>query len=204
LGVTAIIGVSGKPGLITKEVVEAMKGDRPIIFPMSNPTQLSECTAEEAFRWTNGRVLFASGSPFQPLEVNGQTITPSQANNAYIFPGLALGIISAQVTRILDSFFLVAARSLANAVADETLENGALFPPLASIREVSKTIAIAVANHAFDLGLRAVERPNNVRKLVESQIYHHRDQSSKLVNRMKVNYDRRFSLRRNHKQKDSY
>jgi len=177
LGVTALLGVSGQPDLITKEVVEAMRGDRPIIFPMSNPTHLSECTAEEAFKWTNGQVLFASGSPFPPLKVNGETITPSQANNAYVFPGLALGVISAQVTSIPDSFFLVAARALANAVADQTLESGSLFPPLSTIREVSKTIAIAVAKHAFDLGLASVERPENehqLRELVESQIYNHR------------------------------
>jgi len=177
LGVTALLGVSGQPDLITKEVVEAMTGDRPIIFPMSNPTQLSECTAEEAFKWTNGQVLFASGSPFPPLEVNGEMVTPSQANNAYVFPGLALGVISAQVTSIPDSFFLVAARALAWAVADQTLESGSLFPPLSTIREVSKTIAIAVAKHAFDLGLTSVERPKNVRDLVESQIYIHRSVS---------------------------
>merc|ERR1719317_14006 len=94
LGVTAILGVSGQSGIISEEVVMNMQRDRPLIFPMSNPTDLSECTAEQAFSWTQGRVLFASGSPFPNVEVNGRIVKPSQANNAYIFPGLALGVIS--------------------------------------------------------------------------------------------------------------
>ncbi len=170
---TGLIGVSGRPGTFTKDVVEAMAAlnERPIVFALSNPTANSECTAEEAYRWSGGRAMFASGSPFMPVLMNGKQFVPGQANNAYVFPGIALGIIASRTSRVTDEMFAEAARTLAQQVSKEALGEGLLFPPLASIRDVSVKIAMAVAKVAFDRQLATVSRPKDMEEFIRKQVF---------------------------------
>ncbi len=170
---TGLIGVSGRPGTFTKDVVEAMAAlnERPIVFALSNPTANSECTAEEAYRWSGGRAMFASGSPFMPVLMNGKQFVPGQANNAYVFPGIALGIIASRTSRVTDEMFAEAARTLAQQVSKEALGEGLLFPPLASIRDVSVKIAMVVAKVAFDRKLATVSRPKDMEGFIRKQVF---------------------------------
>ncbi len=171
---TALIGVSGQPGTFTRPVVEAMAAinERPVVFALSNPTAKSECTAEQAYGWSGGRAVFASGSPFPPVaHESGMTFVPRQANNAYIFPGVGLGIIACGARRVTNGMFLTAARTLAAHVTDADLAVGAMFPPLARIRAVSTSIATAVAGVAYESGLATVPRPDDLEALVRSQMY---------------------------------
>lgn len=151
---TALIGVCGQPKTFTRPVLELMAeiNDRPIVFALSNPTSKAECTAEEAYRWTGGQALFASGSPFPPVVIGGRTFVPGQGNNAYIFPGVGLGIMASGARRVTEEMFLVAARTLASQVRDEHLAKGLLFPPLEDIRDVSAAVAAAVAQVAGGSG----------------------------------------------------
>ena len=169
----ALIGVSGQPQTFTRPVIEAMTSinARPMIFALSNPTSRAECTAEQAYQWSAGRAIFASGSPFAPVEFEGQTFVPGQANNAYIFPGVGLGVIAAGATRVTDDMFLVAARTLAGMVSDDDLAQGATFPPLARIREISAAIATAVARQARDLGLASEILPEDPAEVVRALMY---------------------------------
>jgi malate dehydrogenase (oxaloacetate-decarboxylating)(NADP+) len=170
---TALIGVSGVPGTFDRSVVEAMAriNERPVIFALSNPTSRSECTAEQAFAWSEGRALFASGSPFDPLEVGGRTLVPSQGNNAYIFPGVGLGVICCEATRVTDEMFQVAARALADEVSDDELAAGRLYPALERIRDVSAAIATAVAECAWQGGLARSPRPRDPAAFVRGKMY---------------------------------
>jgi malate dehydrogenase (oxaloacetate-decarboxylating)(NADP+) len=170
---TALIGVSGMPRTFTKPVVEAMArmNQRPVIFSLSNPTSKSECTAEEAYAWTDGRAIFASGSPFPPVAYKGKTFVPGQGNNAYIFPGVGLGVIASEATRVTDEMFFVAAKTLARMVTAEDYEKGRIYPGLDRIREVSSAIAIAVAEVAFQGGLTAMKRPDDLPAYIKSQMY---------------------------------
>jgi len=178
LQVTAIIGVSGVPKLFTKTVCEKVKkhNNRPIIFPMSNPTSQSECTAEEAYKWTDNQCIFASGSPFPNLTVNGSEIVPAQSNNSYIFPGIALGLIAARSTRVTDGMFLKSAQTLASLVPEEMLDKGVVYPVLESIRDVSFEIAVAVAQEAYAKALATEVHPEDVRELIASCMYDHKNQ----------------------------
>ena len=170
---TAIIGVSAQPKVFTTEVVEAMCefNERPMIFPLSNPTSLSECTAEEAFTWSKGKCLFASGSPFDPVLLDGKTHVPGQGNNAYIFPGVGLGAVVARSKHVTDEMMIVAAKSLADQVTQKDLDTNCLFPPLASIRKVSAKIACAVAENAYERGLATAPRPKDMLATVEAAMY---------------------------------
>ena len=143
---TAIIGVSTVAKMFNKEVVDEMckLNERPIIFPLSNPTSKAECTAEEAFTWTKGKVLFASGSPFDPVTIDGKVHVPGQGNNAYIFPGVGLAAVVGGLKHITDDMMRVSARSLADMATEEDLASSCLYPALARIREVSAYIALKV------------------------------------------------------------
>ncbi len=170
---TAIVGVSAMPATFTEPVVRAMArlNARPIIFPLSNPTSKSECTAEQAYAWSDGRALFASGSPFPPVTLGGTTYLPGQGNNAYIFPGLGLGVIVSRARRVTNTMFYAAARTLALQVTEASLAKGALFPPLTEIRRVSVEIATAVAEVAYEEGLAEAPRPAELRAAVMQQMY---------------------------------
>jgi len=170
---TAIIGVAAVGGAFTQEVVGAMSAinARPIVFALSNPTSKSECTAEQAYAWSNGRALFACGSPFDPPTFNGRRFVPRQGNNSYIFPGVGLGAILSGTKRITGPMFMAAARTLAERVTQADLDQGSLYPPLADIREVSARIAAAVAEIAFREKLATVERPNDMLAWVKSHMY---------------------------------
>jgi malate dehydrogenase (oxaloacetate-decarboxylating)(NADP+) len=144
---TCLIGVSAQPGAFSEDIVRLMceLNPRPILFPLSNPTSQAECTADQAFRWSAGKVLFASGSPFPPVTVDGREYVPGQGNNAYIFPGVGLGVVVSGARHVTEEMFLAAARTLAGLVTAEDLRKGCLFPSLEGIRGVSVAIAVAVA-----------------------------------------------------------
>lgn len=148
---TILLGTSGTGGLFTEEVVRAMAAanERPIVFPLSNPTSKSECTAEEAIRWSDGRAIVATGSPFGPVTYGGRTFRIGQCNNAFIFPGVGLGLWVGRVRRVVDGMFLDAARMLADQVTDADLASGAVYPDLTRIRSCSRAIAGAVIRRAF-------------------------------------------------------
>jgi len=170
---TAIIGVSGQPATFTREVLEAMArfNERPIVFALSNPTSKSECTAEQAYQWTNGRAVFASGSPFDPVTLGGQTFEPGQGNNAYIFPGVGLGVVVSGARLVTDEMFAKAAQALADRVGETDLNVGRIYPPISDIREVSAHIAAAVAEVAWQRDLTKEPRPKDVLGYVKSQMY---------------------------------
>jgi len=167
---TALIGVSTIPKSFDRAVLEAMArlNERPIVFALSNPTSKAECSAEEAWGFTGGRAIYASGSPFPPCQVNGRTMVPGQGNNSYIFPGVGLGILATHAKRVPDRMFAAAARALAAQVQPADLEMGRIYPSLKRIREVSAHIAAAVADVAFQDGLAGVPRPASTLDLVKS------------------------------------
>jgi malate dehydrogenase (oxaloacetate-decarboxylating)(NADP+) len=170
---SVLIGVSGQPQAFTRPVIEAMTklNERPIIFALSNPTSKSECTAEQAYTWSKGRAIFASGSPFPAFQYEGKTYLPGQGNNAYIFPGVGLGVIACNVTRVTDEMFFAAAKALACEVSDADLEAGCIYPPLRRIRETSVSIAIATAEVAYRRDLATRAKPTDLRSFIESQMY---------------------------------
>ena len=170
---TAIIGVAAVGGAFTPEVLKTMAeiNDRPIVFALSNPTSKAECSAEEAYRHTGGRALFACGSPYDPVRLDGKTFVPRQGNNSYIFPGVGLGAIAIGSRLVTDEMFMAAAHTLAYLVNLEDIEQGSLYPALPRIREVSAHIAVAVAEVAYKRGLATLPRPNNMMAFIESQMY---------------------------------
>jgi malate dehydrogenase (oxaloacetate-decarboxylating)(NADP+) len=170
---TAIIGVGATPGLFTREVIEEMSrlNERPVVFALSNPTSKSECTAEQAYAWSGGRALFASGSPFDPVTLDGRRYVPRQGNNSYIFPGVGLGVVAARASRVTNEMFMAAARTLASTVGEDDLAQGSLYPPLGRIRDVSARIAAAVVEVALRDGLAEIEPQTDVLGYVRSQMY---------------------------------
>jgi len=170
---TAIIGVSGQHGAFTQPVLEAMarNNERPIVFALSNPTSKSECTAKEAYQWTQGRAVFAGGSPFGPVTFNGKRYVPGQGNNVYIFPGVGLGAIAAGARHVTDEMFLIAAKALAELVSEEDYNVGCIYPPLTKIRAVSAHIAGAVAEVVYKRGLATSPKPDDLSTHVKSLMF---------------------------------
>jgi malate dehydrogenase (oxaloacetate-decarboxylating)(NADP+) len=170
---TGIVGVAAVGGTFTEAVLRKMAeiNARPIVFALSNPTSKAECTAEEGYRWTDGRALFACGSPFDPVTLNGRRHVPRQGNNSYIFPGVGLGAIASKARHVTDEMFLAAAHALSKQVSDADLAQGSLYPPLARVRDVSAQIAVAVAEVAYSKGLAGRPRPADLLADVRSHMY---------------------------------
>lgn len=170
---TAIIGVSTIGRAFSQAVVEAMAriNQRPVVFALSNPTDHAECTAEEAYRWSQGRALYAAGVPFPPVAYEGRTILPSQANNLYIFPAVGMAIYATQATRVTDEMFLTAARAVAEQVSPAQLDQGMLYPPQSNILETELYTAARVAGVIFDRGLARVKRPDDLTAFIRAHVY---------------------------------
>ena len=170
---TCIIGVSAQGGAFTEDVAKAMceVNARPMIFALSNPTSKAECTAKQAYTWSEGKCLFACGSPFAPVAVGNKTFVPRQGNNSYVFPGIGFGCIFVRAKTIPNQIFLTAAKTLANLVSESDLANGSLYPPLSQVRELSAHIAVAVADYCFKNGLAQVERPADLDKAVREAMW---------------------------------
>ena len=170
---TVLMGVSKQTGAFNEQVVREMKKhvDTPIIFALSNPTSKSECTPTQAYEWTDGNVVYASGSPFDPIKYKGRTYATGQGNNMYIFPGVGLGAIVCQATKITDSMFYIAAKTLANMVKEEDLKKGRIYPDLKDIREISAQIAFAVCEVAYANGIAWTKRPENLLEYIKSKMF---------------------------------
>ena len=168
-----LIGATGAPGTFTREVVETMGriNERPVLFALSNPTSRAECTAEQAYDWSEGRAVFTSGSPFGTVVYRGVARRPGQGNNAYVFPGIGLGAVACRARTLPDSLFLEAARTLAGLVGESDLEQGCLYPPLKDIRKISLSIAVRVAEKAYALKLARARRPRDLRKSIAGIMY---------------------------------
>ena len=171
---TALIGAAAIGGVFTQEIIKDMASfnDRPIIFALSNPTSKAECTAEEAYTHSEGRAVFASGSPFPPFEYKGKRFEPGQGNNAYIFPGVALGVICTGIHHISDGVFLSAAEGLADIVGQEDLKVGRLYPPYHEIRNCSVKIAKRVAEEAYRAHTASTyPEPEDKEEFIRQQLY---------------------------------
>ena len=170
---TGIIGVSTIPKLFNRQVIETMAeiNDRPIIFPYSNPTSRSECTAEEAYNWSDGRAIFASGSPFPPVEIAGRTFVPGQGNNVYIFPAMGMAVFATEATRVTQEMFIVAAKAVAEQVSEESLATGLIYPPQSRILEASLHVARRIAEYIFDKQLARVPRPDDIQAHIHACAY---------------------------------
>ncbi|WP_127091897.1 NAD-dependent malic enzyme [Aquabacter cavernae] len=170
---TAIIGVSTVPKLFNQAVIEAMSriNARPVIFPYSNPTSRSECTAEEAYKWSAGQAIFASGSPFQPVTLGDKTFVPGQGNNVYIFPAMGMAVLATQATRVTQDMFIVAAQAVAELVTQEDLDKGLIYPPQNDIRKASLHVAARIAERIYDKGLARVPRPDDIAAHIEAMAY---------------------------------
>lgn len=170
---TAIIGVSTVPKLFSRPVIEAMAriNPRPIVFPLSNPTRRSECTAEEAYQWSDGRAIFASGSPFEPVHYKGRVFIPGQGNNVYIFPAIGMAVFCTEATRVTNEMFLCAARAVAEQVTAEELDQGLIYPPQSGIFNASLHTAAKVAELLFERGLARLPRPADVAAFILEKAY---------------------------------
>lgn len=170
---TVLIGVSTKGGAFNRQVVEMMSqlNERPIIFALSNPTDKAECSAEQAYSWSEGRALFAAGVQFPDVILNGKTFHPGQANNFYIFPAIGLATYVTRPRRLTDACFIAAAEAAADQVGPGLRAKGMLFPSQANILETEVTTAVRVAEFMFDEGLAQVDRPRDIRAWIEEQLY---------------------------------
>ena len=170
---TAIVGVAAQPNAFNEGVIRRMceLNERPIIFALSNPTSKAECSAEQAYRYSNGKALFASGSPFAPVDFNGMHFVPRQGNNAYVFPALGRGATFARSKTMPIGMFLAASRKLADLVSEEDLANGSLYPSLTDIRPISEAISVAVAEYAYANGLAQNEKPEDLEAAVKASMW---------------------------------
>jgi malate dehydrogenase (oxaloacetate-decarboxylating)(NADP+) len=170
---TVLVGACGQSGVSTEPVMRAMArlNDRPIVFALSNPTSKAECTAEQAYRWTDGRAIFASGSPFDPVALNEALHIPGQGNNSFVFPGLGLGLMISGARRVTDDMFLAASRALTGHVTDADLVHGRVFPAPGRMRDVAVAVATAVASVAYEQGLATVPVPRDIAAEAERQMW---------------------------------
>jgi malate dehydrogenase (oxaloacetate-decarboxylating)(NADP+) len=170
---TAIIGVSTKAKTFTRDVIETMArlNDRPIVFALSNPTDHAECTPEEAYRWSNGKAIYAAGVQFPPIAFDGKTFYPSQANNFYVFPAVSLAVYATRAKRVTDEMFIEAARATADQVTKEQREQGMLFPPQSNVLETEVRTAERVAKLTFDRKLAQVDRPKDIASWIRGMLY---------------------------------
>jgi malate dehydrogenase (oxaloacetate-decarboxylating)(NADP+) len=170
---TALIGVSTVPKLFNRSVVEAMAriNARPILFPLSNPTSRSECTAEEAYLWTGGRAVFAGGSPFAPVVLGDRVFVPGQGNNVHVYPALGMAVYATEARRVTDAMFLRAARRLAELATPTDLDLGLVYPPISRIVQNSIHVTAAVAEAVFYAGLACVPRPADLPRFLEGKAY---------------------------------
>jgi malate dehydrogenase (oxaloacetate-decarboxylating)(NADP+) len=168
-----LIGATGVAHTFTETVVKQMTeiNQRPVIFALSNPTSKSECTAEQAYQWSDRRAVFASGSPFETVKYQEKMLHPSQGNNAYVFPGIGLGVLACHASRVSEAMFIDAAQVLAALVEEKDLQHGAIYPPLTKIRFISLKIAIAVAKRADQQGLNLISLPDNLEKYIKGLMY---------------------------------
>jgi malate dehydrogenase (oxaloacetate-decarboxylating)(NADP+) len=171
---TILIGASGHAHTFTEDVVRTMHRDceRPIIFALSNPTSKAECSAAEAYNWTDGKAIFASGSPFPPVRIDGRIFVPGQGNNMFIFPGVGLGAVACGASKVTDEMFFTAAKTLAHIVTEDELAAGTIYPDLGKIRQISLAIASAVCMLAWEQGLARYAEPDDVREYVRACMYH--------------------------------
>lgn len=172
---SVLIGVAAIGGAFTKQILQDMAAinKRPIIFALSNPTSKAECTAEQCYKYTEGRGIFASGSPFDPVTLpSGQTLYPGQGNNSYVFPGVALGVIACGVKHIGEEVFLTTAEVIAQQVSEKHLQEGRLYPPLATIQQVSVKIAVKIAEEAYKNNTASTyPQPKDLEAFIRSQVY---------------------------------
>jgi len=168
-----LFGLSGAGPLFTQEVIEAMcqSTERPLIFPLSNPTSKAEVSAENAYKWSDGKCIFAAGSPFEPVTYNGKTYIPGQGNNVFIFPGVGFGAWAVGASEIPDEFLLEAAKELANCVSNEELVAGQIYPSIANLRTVSRNVAVRTAQCAYKMGLARRPHPPDLHEFIESAMY---------------------------------
>lgn len=170
---TVLVGVSGQPGLFTEEIVRAMAGatERPIIFPLSNPTSRIEATPADLIAWTDGRALVASGSPFEPVRYDGRSFHIAQCNNSYIFPGMGLGILASGARRVSDGMFMAASRALASCSPAREDPAAPLLATLGQVRKVAREIAFGVARQAQGEGLAEKTTATELRRRIEAQYW---------------------------------
>jgi malate dehydrogenase (oxaloacetate-decarboxylating)(NADP+) len=170
---TALIGASGQAGAFTAPVLAAMArhNERPIVFALSNPTSKAECTAGEAYGATRGRAIFAAGSPFASVTLDGRTYATGQANNSFVFPGLGLGVLTTRSTRVTDEMYFAATQALAAQVTSEDLALGRVFPPAARMRAVALAVATAVAEVAYEERLATRSRPPDLAAHIRQSMY---------------------------------
>jgi len=170
---TMLIGTSGVPGTFTEAMIREMAKhvERPVVFPLSNPTKNCEAHAADVVKWTEGRCLIATGSPFDPVEYEGRTIHISQGNNVYIFPGVGLGALAVKASKVTDSMFTAAAHALAEQVSDEDFAAGKLYPPLQDMRKITRHIAAAVGRQAFDEGLAQADPDKPIETMVDELVW---------------------------------
>lgn len=170
---TALIGVSTVASSFNQQIIEAMAevNERPVIFPLSNPTSKSECTFQEALQWSNGRVLFASGSPFEPIQWQGRTLTPAQANNAYVFPALGHAAVLAQAKKLPQEVFLMASEVLSNMSSVDQLEQGHLFPPFNDIIPMSKKMMLQLCAYFEESGLGSRPAGSTWEQVIEQSMW---------------------------------
>ena len=170
---TTIIGVSTVPKLFNQAVIEAMSriNARPVIFPYSNPTSRSECTAEEAYKWSKGQAIFASGSPFPPVTLGDRTFVPGQGNNVYIFPAMGMAVLATEATRVTEDMFIVAAKAVAELVTQEDLDKGLIYPPQHDIRAAELHVAVKIAERIYENGLARVPRPDDLAAHIAALAY---------------------------------